>query len=156
VSFRLTQVVDPPPRSITLSLCESAIMPAVTSGSAGSSRRCEFAGRAPSSERWRVVLRSDAQAVSMMANMRLESVGPHDLLAWFSSRKRRIPMPKSPRAFSKKSIAVDRRLLKELEKYLANTPTEVLGHLAAPAYCCGNGTVGLVKIDKGRRSTRKK
>jgi hypothetical protein len=31
-----------------------------------------------------------------------------------------------------------------------NKGVEVLGHLAVPAYCCGNGTVALVKIDKGR------
>jgi|GraSoiStandDraft_24_1057298.scaffolds.fasta_scaffold135627_2 hypothetical protein len=54
------------------------------------------------------------------------------------------------KASTKKTPAVDRRLLKELQKYLADTPTEVLGHIAVPAYCCGNGTVALVKIDKGR------
>jgi hypothetical protein len=48
-----------------------------------------------------------------------------------------------------KSPSVNRRLVKELEKYLANTPAEVVGHIEAPAYCCGNGTVALVKIDKG-------
>ena len=59
-------------------------------------------------------------------------------------------MAKSPKkAPPKKSPAVDRRLVKELEKYLANAPAVVLGHVAAPAMCCGNGTVALVKIDKG-------
>jgi hypothetical protein len=64
-------------------------------------------------------------------------------------------MAKSARkAPPKKSPSVDRKLVKELKTYLANTPTEVLGHLAVPAYCCGNGTVALVKLDKGR--SRKK
>lgn len=49
----------------------------------------------------------------------------------------------------KKSAAVNRRLVNELKKYLADTPAEVVGHIEAPAYCCGNGTVALVKIDKG-------
>jgi hypothetical protein len=59
-------------------------------------------------------------------------------------------MAKGAKKTAKKSPAVDRRLVKELASYLADTPTEVLGHLAVPAYCCGNGTVALVKIDKGR------
>jgi hypothetical protein len=64
-------------------------------------------------------------------------------------------MAKSAKKTVKRSPAVDRRLLKELQTYLANTPTEVLGHLAAPAYCCGDGTVALVKIDRGGRARKK-
>lgn len=55
----------------------------------------------------------------------------------------------------KKSPAVNRKLIAELKKYLADTPAEVVGHIEAPAYCCGNGTVALVKIDKGDPGPRK-
>lgn len=55
----------------------------------------------------------------------------------------------------KKSPAVNRRLIADLKKYLADAPAEVLGHIEAPAYCCGNGTVALVKIDKGDPAPRK-
>ncbi|MCM3900564.1 MAG: hypothetical protein ND866_02550 [Pyrinomonadaceae bacterium] len=56
-----------------------------------------------------------------------------------------------PQTRRKKTPAVDRRLVKELQTLLKeNKGVEVLGHLAVPAYCCGNGTVALVKIDKGR------
>lgn len=59
-------------------------------------------------------------------------------------------MAKAPTsAPPKKTAAVNRRLVNELKKYLADTPTEVVGHIEATAYCCGNGTVALVKIDKG-------
>jgi hypothetical protein len=59
-------------------------------------------------------------------------------------------MAKTPTAAApKKSPAVNRRLVAELQKYLADAPAEVLGHIEAPAFCCGNGTVALVKIDKG-------
>lgn len=55
-----------------------------------------------------------------------------------------------------KSIAVDRKLVKELQTVLKGKPgIEVVGHLAATAYCCGNGTVALVKIDKGRPVEKK-
>jgi hypothetical protein len=65
-------------------------------------------------------------------------------------------MPKSSQAEAvKKAPSVNLRLVKELQKYLANTPTEVLGHIEAPAYCCGNGTVALVKIDRGDPAPRK-
>ncbi len=59
-------------------------------------------------------------------------------------KQSRAPAPK------KKSPAVNQRLLKELQKYLANSPAEILGHIEAPAYCCSDGTVALVKIDRGR------
>lgn len=59
-------------------------------------------------------------------------------------------MAKTPTAATpKKSPAVSRRLIAELQKYLADVPAEVIGHIEAPSYCCGNGTVALVKIDKG-------
>jgi hypothetical protein len=64
-------------------------------------------------------------------------------------------MAKAAKRVVKKSPAVDKKLVKELQTYLANTPTEVLGHLAVPAFCCGNGTVALVKIDKGMRPRKK-
>jgi len=49
-----------------------------------------------------------------------------------------------------KSSAVDKRLVRELQKLLkGNKDLEVLGHLATTAFCCGDGTVALVKIDKG-------
>lgn len=50
----------------------------------------------------------------------------------------------------KKSPSVDRRLVKDLQKLLKDHKgIEVLGHLAVPSYCCGNGTVAIVKVDKG-------
>jgi hypothetical protein len=55
-----------------------------------------------------------------------------------------------------KSIAIDRRLVKELQTVLKGKPgIDVIGHLAVPSYCCGNGTVALVKIDKGRPVEKK-
>jgi hypothetical protein len=51
----------------------------------------------------------------------------------------------------KKSPAIDRKLVKELQTLLkGNKGIEVLGHLGVAANCCGNGTVALVRIDKGR------
>ncbi len=55
-----------------------------------------------------------------------------------------------------KSVSVDRKLVKELRTVLKGKPgVEVIGHLAVPAYCCSNGTVALVKIDKGRPVEKK-
>ena len=65
-------------------------------------------------------------------------------------------MAKAPQAVAPaKSPAVNRRLVAELKKYLADIPVEVIGHIESPAYCCGNGTVALVKIDKGDPAPRK-
>jgi len=58
---------------------------------------------------------------------------------------------------TKKSPAVDRRLVKELQSMLAEQKgVEVLGHIAVPAYCCGNGTVAVVKIQQRARPAAKK
>ena len=57
---------------------------------------------------------------------------------------------------TKRSPAVDRRLVKQLQQLLKGQKgVEVVGHLAVPAYCCGNGTVALVKIDQGRPAMKK-
>jgi len=40
-------------------------------------------------------------------------------------------------------------LVKHLKNLVKNIPVEVLGHIEAPALCCGNGTVALVKVDRG-------
>jgi hypothetical protein len=40
-------------------------------------------------------------------------------------------------------------LVAELKKMVKDLPIEVLGHIEAPALCCGNGTVAVVKVDKG-------
>lgn len=62
-------------------------------------------------------------------------------------------MATTPKA---RPISVDRKLVKELQKVLKGQPgIEVIGHLAVPAYCCGNGTVAIVKIDKGRPIEKK-
>jgi len=55
-----------------------------------------------------------------------------------------------------KPVSVDRKLVKELQTILkGKAGIEVIGHLAVPAYCCGNGTVAIVKIDKGRPVDKK-
>ncbi|MET0164579.1 MAG: hypothetical protein ABW318_06190 [Vicinamibacterales bacterium] len=55
-----------------------------------------------------------------------------------------------------KPVSIDRKLVKELQAVLKGKPgIQVLGHLAVPAYCCGNGTVAIVKIDKGRPVEKK-
>jgi len=46
------------------------------------------------------------------------------------------------------------RLVKELKVLLKDLPLDVLGHLEAPALCCGSGTVAIVKIDKGDPARR--
>jgi hypothetical protein len=57
----------------------------------------------------------------------------------------------------KKPASVDRKLVKELQTLLKDKKgIEVLGHLAVPSVCCGNGTVALVKIDKGETVEKKK
>lgn len=40
-------------------------------------------------------------------------------------------------------------LVKHLKNLVKNLPVEVLGHIEAPALCCGSGTVALVKVDRG-------
>jgi hypothetical protein len=60
------------------------------------------------------------------------------------------------KAVKRKSPAVDRKLVKELQTMLKGQKgIDVLGHLAVPSYCCGNGTVALVKIDRGRPPEKK-
>lgn len=55
-----------------------------------------------------------------------------------------------------KPASIDRKLVKELQAALKDKPgIEVLGHIAVPAFCCGNGTVAVVKIDKGRPVEKK-
>jgi hypothetical protein len=57
----------------------------------------------------------------------------------------------------KKPATVDRKLVKELQTLLKDKKgIEVLGHLAVPAFCCGNGTVAVVKIDRGETVEKKK
>ena len=43
--------------------------------------------------------------------------------------------------------ADNKRIVTQLKKLVKNLPIEVLGHVEAPALCCGSGTVALVKID---------
>jgi hypothetical protein len=57
------------------------------------------------------------------------------------------------KAVKRKSPAVDRKELQTMLK--GQKGIDVLGHLAVPAYCCGNGTVALVKIDRGRPPEKK-
>lgn len=49
---------------------------------------------------------------------------------------------------------VNQSLVKELQTLLKDVPVEVLGYIESAASCCGNGTVALVKIDRGERVTR--
>lgn len=52
---------------------------------------------------------------------------------------------------SSKAVAIDRKLVNDLRRMLKDQPgVDVVGHVAVPAWCCGNGTVALVKIEKGR------
>lgn len=58
---------------------------------------------------------------------------------------------------AKKPASIDRKLVKELQTLLKDEEgIEVVGHLAVPAYCCGNGTVALVKVDRGEPGAKKK
>ncbi len=45
--------------------------------------------------------------------------------------------------------AKNEELVKHLKHLVKDLPVEVLGHIEAPALCCGSGTVALVKVDKG-------
>jgi hypothetical protein len=40
-------------------------------------------------------------------------------------------------------------LVSHLKSLVKNLPVEVLGHIEAPALCCGSGTVALVRVEKG-------
>ncbi len=42
-------------------------------------------------------------------------------------------------------------LVEEVRGLLKGTQLEVLGQLDSQALCCGNGTVAIVKIDRGGR-----
>lgn len=44
--------------------------------------------------------------------------------------------------------AKNEELVKHLKSLVKDLPVEVLGHIEAPALCCGSGTVALVKVDK--------
>jgi hypothetical protein len=39
-------------------------------------------------------------------------------------------------------------LVQHLRTLVKDLPIEVLGHIEAPALCCGSGTVAIVKIDR--------
>jgi hypothetical protein len=48
-------------------------------------------------------------------------------------------------------FAIDRKLVAEVRQLLQNQKElEVIGHIDSAAVCCRNGTVAIVKIDKGR------
>jgi hypothetical protein len=42
---------------------------------------------------------------------------------------------------------IGERVIFRVRELLKNLPLEVMGHLESRAYCCGNGTVALVKMD---------
>jgi hypothetical protein len=60
-------------------------------------------------------------------------------------------MAKAKKAFrsSKKSPAINKALIAEVTKLVEPLNLEVLGHVESEALCCRNGTVALVKIDRG-------
>jgi hypothetical protein len=50
--------------------------------------------------------------------------------------------------------STNKRLVRQLKGMLKDVPVEVLGHVESTFACCDNGTVALVKIDKGRPASR--
>lgn len=42
---------------------------------------------------------------------------------------------------------IGEKAIYELRRALKNKPLDVLGHIDSTAYCCGNGTVAIVKVD---------
>lgn len=55
---------------------------------------------------------------------------------------------------AKKSPEVDQRLVAELKDLLTPLKIDVLGHVQSEALCCRNGTVAIVKIDRGDPAPR--
>jgi len=52
--------------------------------------------------------------------------------------------------------ADNKRVIANLKKLAKGLPLEVLGHVEAPALCCGSGTVALVKVDLASLPAAKK
>ncbi len=44
---------------------------------------------------------------------------------------------------------ISNEIVEHLRGLVKNLPVEVLGHIEARGVCCGNGTVAIVKIDRG-------
>lgn len=64
-----------------------------------------------------------------------------------------MPSAKSSQTAAQRSIVND-RLMKELKQLVKELPIDVLGHIDIPAWCCRNGTVAIVKIDRGDPAPR--
>jgi hypothetical protein len=42
---------------------------------------------------------------------------------------------------------IGEKAIYELRRVMKDKPVDVIGHIDSTAYCCGNGTVAIVKVD---------